>query len=89
MFSVLSSSYKRGDDVASSVSSTHSGKQLALLLLGPADCWPHGWPGLTDNENGGKMLHLHSGRLISYDYVTKPFVLYGKIFDFWNNLGAV
>jgi hypothetical protein len=65
-----------------------SGKQLASLL-GPTDCWPHGWPGLTENDNGGKTFHFRFGRLISYDYVTEPFLFYGKTFDFWNDLGGL
>jgi uncharacterized protein with LGFP repeats len=35
------------------------------------------------------MLHFRTGRLISYDYVTEPFAFYGKIFDFWNDLGGL
>ena len=34
-------------------------------------------------------LHFRSGRLISYDYVTEPFAFYGKIFNFWNDLGGL
>ena len=53
------------------------------------DCWPSGWSGLTDNENGGKMLHFWLGRLTSYDYITEPFAFHGKIFDFWIDLSGL
>jgi hypothetical protein len=65
-----------------------SGKQLGVLL-GPADCWPRNWPGLTDNQDGGKTLHFRFGRLVSYDNQTSPFLVYGKIYEVWNKLGGI
>jgi hypothetical protein len=79
---------QRRDNVPFSNHSNLSGNQLAPLL-GPTDCWPHGWPGLADNENGGKTLHFRFGRLISYDYVSEPFAFYGKTFNFWDDLGGL
>src|SRR5262245_44612461 len=35
------------------------------------------------------MLHLTTGALISYDHVTEPFLIYGKIYTFWTDLGGV
>jgi hypothetical protein len=73
------------------ISNTHRDprdKQLGSLA-GSTNFWPHGWPGLTENENGGKMLHLTSGALISYDYVTEPFLIFGKIYSLWTDLGGV
>jgi len=57
--------------------------------MGPADGWPGGWAGLTENENGGRTLHFRPSQLVSYDLRTPPFLLYGKIFGFWNGLGGV
>jgi len=65
-----------------------SNKQLGLLA-GSTNLWPHDSPGLTENENGGKMLHLATGALISYDYVTEPFLIYGKIYTLWSNIGGL
>ena len=65
-----------------------SGKQLAVLL-GPADCWPAGWPGLTDNDEGGKTLHFRNGRLVSYDNQSPPCMIYGNIYKVWNDLGGI
>jgi hypothetical protein len=64
-----------------------SGKQLAGLL-GPSDCFPHNWPGLTDNENGGKTLHFRYGRLISRTFQAPPFLIYGDIYNLWKDLGS-
>jgi hypothetical protein len=47
------------------------------------------WLGLVDNENGGKTLHFRTGKLVSYDYRTPPFLVYGRIHEFWINLGGV
>jgi hypothetical protein len=47
------------------------------------------WLARAENENGGKTLNFRWGRLISYDYVSAPFAFYGKIFDFWNDLGGL
>ena len=57
--------------------------------MGPADSWPHNWPGLTDNDNGGKTLHFRFANLVSYDFITPPFLVYGKIYDIWRDLGGV
>jgi hypothetical protein len=57
--------------------------------MGPADNWPQNWPGLTDNDNGGKTLTFRFGRLVSYDFQTPPFLVYGKIFKLWYDLGGV
>jgi hypothetical protein len=35
------------------------------------------------------MLPLKSGALITYDYVTEPFLVYGKIYSLWSDLGGV
>jgi hypothetical protein len=42
--------------------------QTARYTHGPTDCWPHGWPGLTDNNLGSKSLHFQYGWLVSYVY---------------------
>jgi hypothetical protein len=55
------------------------------LPAGSTNFWPHGWPGLKENENGGKMLHLTSGALIT----SEPFLIYRKIFTLWTDLGGV
>ena len=57
--------------------------------MGSTNLWPFDSPGLTENENGGKMLHFGTSRLVSYDYVTEPFLIYGKIFNFWKDLGEL
>jgi hypothetical protein len=64
-----------------------SGKQLATLM-GPTDCWPHGWPGLTDNNLGGKTLLFLTDTLPSYGDIS-PFLVYGTLVDFWKNLGGI
>jgi hypothetical protein len=43
---------------------------------------------IEENENGGKMLHLTTGALITYDYISEPFVIYGKIYTLWSDLGG-
>jgi hypothetical protein len=53
------------------------------------DCWPHNWPGLVDNENGGKMLYSRYGVLVSYDNQTPPCLVYGNIYTTWKQLGAL
>jgi hypothetical protein len=63
------------------------GEQLASLL-GPTDCFPHAWPGLTDNDNGGKTLHFRFGRLISNTFQSPPLLIYGKIYNLWRDLGG-
>jgi hypothetical protein len=65
-----------------------NGKQFANLL-GPTDCNPQSWPGLTDNENGGKTFPFRYGRLISNTYQSPPFIVYGGIFTLWNRLGGL
>ena len=40
-----------------------SGKQFTTLI-GSTDCWPSGWPGLTDNSLGGKSLASWSHMVI-------------------------
>jgi hypothetical protein len=64
-----------------------SGKQLARLM-GPTDRWPLGWPGLTQNDLGGQTLWFRSAWLVSYGEVS-PFLVYGKLADFWNNLKGI
>ena len=75
------------DNIFFSNYSDPSGKQLATLM-GPADCWPYEWPGLTDNNLGGKMLHFRFGVMVSHDD-TSPFLVYGKFAEYWKNLGGI
>ena len=75
------------EDIFVSNCSDPSGKQLATLV-GPTDCWPYGWPGLTDNNLGGKSLHFRYGQLVSYGD-TSPFLIYGKFANYWKDLGGI
>jgi uncharacterized protein with LGFP repeats len=50
--------------------------------------WPELWPGLTDNEGGGKTLHFLNGRLVSYQNQVPPLLVYGKINELWLELGG-
>jgi hypothetical protein len=34
------------------------------------------------------MLHLKTGALITYDYLSEPFLIYGKIYSLWSDLGG-
>jgi hypothetical protein len=63
-------------------------KQLASLAVS-TNFWPHGWPRLTENNNGEKTLHLTSDVLITYDYFSKPFLIYGKIHTLWSDVGGL
>jgi hypothetical protein len=53
------------------------------------DCWPHNWPGLVNNAEGGKSLYFRNGRLISFDNQSTPFLVYGKIYETWKKLGEL
>jgi hypothetical protein len=53
------------------------------------DSFPQSWPGLVDNENGGKMLHFRYGALVSYDNQTPPFLVVGNVYTTWKKLGAL
>jgi hypothetical protein len=67
-----------------------SGKQLGVLT-GPTSyetVWP-AWPGLTNNDHGGKTLHFQNGRLVTYDDRIPPSLVYGKICEFWVELGEI
>jgi hypothetical protein len=63
--------------------------KLYAELIGPADGWPSNWAGLTENENGGRTLDFRPSQLVSYDLRTPPFLVYGKIWRFWNGLGGL
>jgi len=65
-----------------------TGKQFGSLL-GPTDCFPGNWPGLTDNDNGGKTLYFRWGRFISNTFQSPPFVFFGQIFQLWNDFGGL
>jgi hypothetical protein len=44
---------------------------------------------MTDNINGGRTLNFTTGKLVSYDFRSAPFLVYGKIMEFWESLGGL
>ena len=47
------------------------------------------WPSLTDNDHGGKALHFQNDQFVVYDDRIPPSLAYGKICEFWVELGNI